>query len=104
MSGYPSQIRGRIENATLQDALHAWLFFSAFNTDTSFQLLQYSDLIYTSGFVEWYAIGLTSIQYTLQDDFTGVGAVAESEADGTLDHDHLELTCPWHLQMEDSSL
>ena len=65
--GYPSRIRGIIKSATLQDALHARLFFSTFNTGASFQLPQYEVLVYTFSFAEWYSISRTSIHSTLKD-------------------------------------
>ena len=88
--GYPSRIRGIIGSITLQDALHAWLFFSAFNTYASFRLLQYETQVYTSGFAEWYSIGRTYIRSAHKDGLFEVGVISKSNADGSIDRDHLD--------------
>lgn len=99
--GHPGRIRGRIEDAILQDALHAWLFFFAVNIGTSFRLPQYSVPIYTSVLVEWYAINRTSFRFALRDQLFEVGVVTDSNTDGLINCEHLEAyvhgACEWKI-------
>lgn len=90
MLGTPSHIRGNIGNSSLQDATHAWCFFSAFNTGASFQLPKFGATVYTFGFAQRYALSRTFIRTALRDGPYITGVKSEPKNAGLIDVNHLD--------------